>query len=251
MIDRGRRLAAKLFRGVARRVDPVRGPLTAPTDPLDKFFFCVRNLGFTPRHVVDVGANVGSWTAGAQRYFPDAYYSLLEPNPRLTDALELKFRSNARVKIHAVGAGAADGSFPFTLHDRADSGSFRLSSDQAHSQGFRQVDIPVLRVDALLAGSDRPPADMLKIDAEGLDLQVIDGARNTIAGCEIVLAEAAIMHKGMPNELKPVLDRMTELGFRPFDIVEFIRTRQHDSLWLIEMAFVRRGGYLDGLVTSY
>jgi FkbM family methyltransferase len=237
---------------VAKRVDkPARAPLNAPADPLDRFLHCVTRLGFKPRHVVDVGANVGSWTRGAQRYFPDAYFTLLEPNPRLTDGLVQGFGSNARVKVHAVGAGAADGSFPFMLHERNDSGSFAPTPEQADAKGFPQVDIPVVRVDTLLATSDRPPADMLKIDAEGLDLEVIEGARKTIAGCEIVLVEAGIMNKAMRNDLKAVVDLMTELGFRPFDIVEFIRTREHDSLWLIEMAFVRRGGHLDGRVTSY
>src|SRR5262249_20010845 len=46
---------------------------------LGHFFPLLRRMGFAPRHVVDVGANRGYWTRAAFKYFPNAVYTLVEP----------------------------------------------------------------------------------------------------------------------------------------------------------------------------
>jgi hypothetical protein len=40
-----------------------------------KFYTILKNVKFTPIHIVDVCANHGTWTREALQYFPDAYYS--------------------------------------------------------------------------------------------------------------------------------------------------------------------------------
>jgi hypothetical protein len=44
-----------------------------------QFFQCIKNHGFKPNHIVDVGANRGTWTRNALQHLPEAYYSLFEP----------------------------------------------------------------------------------------------------------------------------------------------------------------------------
>ena len=34
---------------------------------------------FKPKHIVDVGANRGYWTKEVMKIFPNAYYTLFEP----------------------------------------------------------------------------------------------------------------------------------------------------------------------------
>jgi hypothetical protein len=50
---------------------------------LGHFFPLLRRMGFAPRHVVDVGANRGYWTRAAFKYFPNAVYTLVEPQDHL------------------------------------------------------------------------------------------------------------------------------------------------------------------------
>ena len=40
-------------------------------------------MGFAPKHIIDVGANRGLWTRTALQYFPDAHYTLIEPQDHL------------------------------------------------------------------------------------------------------------------------------------------------------------------------
>jgi hypothetical protein len=46
--------------------------------PLDSFFSLLKERGFAPKHIMDIGANHGNWTRTALKYFPDAYYTLVE-----------------------------------------------------------------------------------------------------------------------------------------------------------------------------
>jgi len=53
---------------------------TVPDCSLERFFPLIKNFGFRPRNVWDVGANHGNWTRAAVSFFPDAEYTLIEPH---------------------------------------------------------------------------------------------------------------------------------------------------------------------------
>ncbi len=55
---------------------------------LSPFFRCLKRLGFSPRHIIDVGANRGMWTRAAIDYFPRAHYTLIEPQDQLKTYVE-------------------------------------------------------------------------------------------------------------------------------------------------------------------
>ena len=92
---------------------------------------------------------------------------------------------------------------------------------------------------------------MIKIDAEGYDLEVIKGAESVIHSCDVVLIEAAIMCKSLKNDLRTVINEMAALGFRPFDITDLNRPLTNGSLWLVEIAFIRIGGHFDQLFDRF
>jgi hypothetical protein len=52
-------------------------------DGLNFFFRMLKQRGFAPKHIVDIGANHGEWTRTALKYFLDAYYTLVEPQDHL------------------------------------------------------------------------------------------------------------------------------------------------------------------------
>jgi hypothetical protein len=76
-------------------------------DLLDLLFLLLKRRSFSPNHIVDVGANHGYWTRTALKYFPDAYYTLIEPQDYLRENVEdLLAREDG--KIRWIGAGASD-----------------------------------------------------------------------------------------------------------------------------------------------
>ena len=245
---------AKILRKIANRLSPVEqnnGTSTLTADSLtDGLFNTLKKLEFDPNHIVDVGANHGNWTRRALGYFPNAHYTLLEPQPWLKDSAADLLKSNPNVVWHSLGAGAKSGTFPLTIVDRDDSCNFRMTNEEATGLGFAQLEVPVVTLDELLGGKT-PSPDFIKIDAEGLDLQVLQGATRSLAGCEVLLMEASVMCKSMSNTIRKVIDAAHEQGFVPFDVTDLNRTQKQGSLWLIEIAFVKGSGRIASRVTSY
>jgi FkbM family methyltransferase len=213
--------------------------------PLDDVFSIFRQSGFQPKHIVDIGANHGTWTREALHYFPDAYYTLVEPQGWLKDSIKDILDRNKKVSFHAVGAGEKEGTFKFTVHDKDHSSSFRYTEEDARDGGFKQLDIPVVTLNGLLANSEKPAPDIIKIDAEGLDMEVLKGASNFLGQAEVIMVEAVIVNKEFNNSILEMLSFMDRQGYRLFDLTDLNRPLHIKVLWLIELVFVKKGGYLD------
>ena len=215
-----------------------------------QFFQCIKNLGFNPKHIVDVGANRGTWTRNALQYFPDAYFSIFEPQAYLSASFN-DLLKNPKIKFHAKGVGPSSGMMDLTTSDRDDSFSFSFTAEQAKAFGVRQVKAPVVTLDEFLPTLGLPRPELVKIDAEGWDLEVLKGAESTIANAEVVLMEAAVMNKFFKNTIADVVREMSERGFVVFDITDLNRTQKHHALWLVEIAFVKSAGLFDRKIDSY
>jgi FkbM family methyltransferase len=153
-----------------------RGSIPPPAYGLDAFFPLLKSLGFAPKHIVDVGANHGKWTRKAQGFFPDAHYTMVEPQDDLKRYVQDMM--DAGCKLHWINAGAGDkmGNLMFTIAPRDDSSSFIPSPDNAEAANHRQVPVAVRTLNDIVASSGLPVPEMVKIDAEGFDIKVLAGA---------------------------------------------------------------------------
>lgn len=217
---------------------------------LHRFFGLLQDLGCQPRHIVDVGANRGTWTQLTLRYFPDACYTLIEPQAQLIPFLENLQRGNAKIRFYHAGAGKTQGNLLLSVADSDDSSTFRLTPEQAQRYGYPQVEVPVVTLNELLAKDDFPTPDLIKIDAEGLDLEVLEGASQFLGNTEIFMVEAAVGNPNFANTLLEVVHYMDVNGYRLFDITDLNRPYQPQVLWLTELAFIKKGGWIDQRVQA-
>ena len=213
---------------------------------LEVFFRNITAMGFTPQHIIDVGANHGTWTRETLKYFPDAYYTLVEPQEWLKPSLQDLLDANSKITFNPFGAGAKSGSFMFTIVDRDDSCSFRYTEEEAKAEGFKQVEIPIVTLNEILErNASLPFPDLVKIDAEGLDIEVLEGASDLMGTTEVFLVEAAIFNKEFENSLLNMVNYMDQKGYRLFELTDLNRPFQPNILWLVELAFIKKGGIID------
>lgn len=213
---------------------------------LEVFFKNIEAMGFTPQHIIDIGANHGTWTRETLKYFPDAYYTLVEPQEWLKPSLQDLLDANSKISFNPFGAGAKSGSFMFTIVDRDDSCSFRYTEEEAKKKGLKQVEIPILTLNEIVQRNNTLPfPDLVKIDAEGLDIAVLEGASNLLGKTEVFLVEAALFCKEFDNSLLKMVNYMDEKGYSLFEITDLNRPFSPQVLWLVELAFVKKGGILD------
>ena len=212
------------------------------------FFNNLKQIGFEPKHIVDVGANHGTWTRETLKYFPDAYYTLLEPQYWMKDSINDLLETNKKVQFNAVGAGAEEGTFNFTIVNRDDSCSFRYTEAEAKAEGFEQMVLPVVTLNNLLAKSNLPAPDIIKIDAEGLDIEVLKGTSNYFGQTEIFMVEVGVVNKEFDNSFLKMINYMDSNGYILFEITDINRPLVPAILWLAELVFVKKNGYIDSKI---
>lgn len=117
--------------------------------------------------VIDVGAMIGDHTATyAEWVGPSGTVWAFEPNPEAYECLRFNMQKHAQVEFVRGG-----------LSDREEYISLQLS-DNAGASYLVQLPGPikVMPLDNILF----PRVDFIKIDAEGFESQILDGARKTI-----------------------------------------------------------------------
>lgn len=228
----------------------IKGEKNDKNDLLLNFYTILKALDFKPKHIVDIGANHGTWTREALKHFPDAYYTLLEPQGWLKDSMSDLLKKNDKITFHPVGAGEKNGSFQFTIVDRDDSCSFRYTKEEAEKEGYKQIEIPVKTLNDLLSDSKLPVPDIIKIDAEGLDIEVLKGASNYLGKTEIFMVEAGVVNKMFSNTMLKLIQFMDENNYRLFEITDLNRPFTPSVLWLIELAFVKKNGVIDSKIIT-
>jgi FkbM family methyltransferase len=233
------------------RFDSLAQPTASPSASstgLDCFFKALKYVGLQPKHIIDIGANRGSWTRKALSYFPEADYTLVEPQDHLK--VHIRDLLARGCKITWINAGAADqsGTLPFTISYRDDSSTFDPTLADA---GAAQVTVPVMTLDEIVSRASAPMPEIIKIDAEGFDLKVLAGASEVLGKTDVFFVEVTICCPGHENTLARVVRKMDEAGYRVVDVTDINRSPQYGVLWLCELAFLRNDSPLFADVTSY
>ena len=121
------------------------------TDGSIPFFLALKGLGFAPRHIIDVGANRGNWTRQAIKFFPNAYYTLIEPQDHLRSYSEDLFKEGYRVRWVNCGVADKEGTLAFTVSHRDDSSSFVPVQDAAKWDEHRQYNVAVKTLNEIVS----------------------------------------------------------------------------------------------------
>ena len=106
-------------------------------------------LGREPiRAVLDVGANVGSWSLLAEELLPQATIYALEVVPNT--AAELQARVGQRPRIKCFNLGLADRTGTLSLRYDPAASTHATFTDYPHTWTGERIDCPVMRADDFL-----------------------------------------------------------------------------------------------------
>jgi FkbM family methyltransferase len=141
-----------------------------------------------PAHgnAVDVGCHHGHFLATMSRLAPKGQHFGFEPLPSLQPLLRQRFSNQPQVSLHpcALGAEERTASFQHVLTNPAYSGLQRRRYDRPHEEVVA-IEVPMRTLDAVLAPELQ--IHFIKIDVEGGELQVLQGARRTLSRWKPVL----------------------------------------------------------------
>lgn len=197
----------------------------------------LRDIGFHPKTIVDGGAWHGDWNRMIKGIFPGSRVLSIEANAECApylNALEYEIallgdKDGKSVPYYATNCGADTGNSIF------------LEQTVYFSENFLSVrELPMTTLDTLCQSRGIHAVDFLKLDVQGAELIVLDGARDLLKTAEFVLLEVSILqyNAGAPL-MADVTQYMDEAGFQMFDILETHFYSQY--LNQIDILFVKKG----------
>lgn len=132
--------------------------------------------------VVDIGANIGTFSLFAAQYADKVY--AVEPEPHNLEALKNNIDiNNMQDKVITVPYGISDFKGTAVIHDSGGGSSIK-------DDGAFGAEIEIMTLDNLFSLYHIDNVDVLKIDVEGSELEVILGAsRENLNKCKYITME--------------------------------------------------------------
>lgn len=177
----------------------------------------VRVVGrLAPDFVIDVGANNGQFALAALVARPTVEVLSFEPLPAACDRY-LEAVGSDRARVRQTALGSAPGTRQLHVSRRSDSSSL-LEITEAQTSTFpgtarrESVTVAVSTLDDEM--SEVPDRTLLKIDVQGYERSVLEGAARTLSRTSWVLCEVSFreFYAGQPTASE-VLRYMFQQGF--------------------------------------
>lgn len=161
--------------------------------------------------MIDVGANYGYYSCMWAAANPKNRAVAFEASPRNFSALKLNLINNGletQVEVYQIALGKELGSLPFTLGPEEQSGWGGFLVDREKGA----IEVPVVSLDEQFIKSNYNQIDVLKIDVEGADTWVLQGAKQ-------LLRSRKIRHIFFEENI----ERMSALKVKPEDAQNLLR----------------------------
>lgn len=203
---------------------PSRAPLKAQSLQI------IKERGVPVGTVLDVGVLTG--TPELIAAFPQVRHMLFEPVEEFAANIARNYRKIPHELVCAA-VGNSDGSVNLRVHRKIAGMDISHSGMVPDSEGGDEHvrTVQKISLDGYLRGRELPEPFLLKIDIDGHELQVIEGAQETLKRCSVVIVECAA--HTLPGRITAV----QKAGFTLFDLSEPCYYDQ--AFWQCDAIFIR------------
>ncbi len=173
--------------------------------------------GLAPATVVDVGANVGQFSLHLTEFFPAATIYAFEPISTTFAQLVRNTAASGRVRCFELACAAQAGEVEVFLQNHSVTNTLEPGRNvQTAPDQLRQI-VRTVRLDSFCSEQNLRSLDLLKVDAEGFDLEVLHGAQRLLdeGAIKMVLVEVTFDpdQEGV-SQFGPISDFLATKGFK-------------------------------------
>jgi FkbM family methyltransferase len=166
--------------------------------------------------VLDIGANIGLFAVRFSEHFDQVV--CFEPTTTVYDCLRLNCGGLDNVKVHKVGLGQHNGTAEISMPESSrNCGVYSMVDFATLQDGVWQETVPVMKLDDFELSPD-----LIKMDVQGFEPRVLQGALTTLKRSSPVLlleVEGTAVRNTIHCILKP-------LGYEP------VAAARHDQIWI-------------------
>ncbi len=178
------------------------------------------------RTVIDVGASDGRWSLGAMKLIPASAYLMIEAAHFHFDALNRLKNSNPKIQVFPVAASNREQKV-FFYHDENNPLGGGASGDSTSKHKF---EVQGNSIDNIMAAAMSGPPYLLKIDAQGHEVEILEGAKKTLEQTELIFIEMYTIGEAGRLTFDEITRILDKLNFKPAGITGVLK-RPTDNIW--------------------
>lgn len=188
--------------------------------------------------IIDVGSNYGEFALEIAARNPWVQVLAIEPNTNLSKKIKetSDFKNITNIELINYAIDKNEGTCSFHISDHADSGISSLlefEKDKINNDPYwsnrtdlhfdRKIEVEVKRLDSILHDKKINKIRFIKIDAQGVDLNVLESLGSYLEITDAGMLEVPgtlenNLYSGETADIKTTLNTITEFGFKIYAI---------------------------------
>ncbi len=193
------------------------------TDTDRERFRHLSKLGLSLGHFFDIGASIGRWSSRVSQDFPHASYNLFEPLidhcPSYREKMQTTLARHPNFRLHKVALGSeCKKAWMYVYPDNlVGSTALPLGTTPADAQ---RVQVDMLTIDYVVQEFQLPVPQVIKMDTQGCELSILQGAARTLPQVDVLLLECWLTRAYGPSTplLFEIADWLREFHFHLWDL---------------------------------
>lgn len=199
----------------------------------------LKKSGFDPTVVFDVGAQVG--TPELYNAYPDSHHIFIEP---VVECLPILNNIASKLKS-AIVINCAVSNINGTTSLSVTPSRQYSSIDATMGDEFREIEVKT--VDAIYEDIHIDGPVLLKIDVDGIEVKVLQGAKSILRKDCVVVIEASIADE--QPRFNRIVEYLSSYGYEVYDIVDPLYRQSDWHLWQVDLIFVKNNSAIWGTKT--
>jgi len=202
--------------------------------------FRLRELGFTPSAVLDIGAYKGVWTQSLRQIWNNVPVLMIEADETHKSDLEALKEQILGIDYRICALSDQKGTRIFhRMSNPIKTGSsfYRENS----SRPCNEIEVECQTLDDLLTDSAKQAISLVKIDTQGSEIDVINGGMSFLGNVSAIMLELSLLdyNRSAPN-IVDMMNKMHQMDFVLFDMCEESRLPPNNALIQVNGLFVPR-----------
>ena len=201
---------------------------------INNYLFMMEEKGLRFKTVYDVGACNGLWsTTLKEDYLYESEFIMFEANSEYNEVLKSTGIRYFNTVLSSPGRGEVE------FFNGTNTGDSYYKETTTIYDNQIPIKVPTTTLDELIEKNNLPIPQLLKLDTQGSELDILQGATKLLGKTELIVTELPIIeyNRGAPN-ISEYLEFFKSHDYIPVDVLEV--HRGEETLIQLDILFVLR-----------